>query len=49
MNDSSELDPIVFRYTRAMAIADGVLIDANRGGLGRSNPPALSRSALGND
>jgi hypothetical protein len=31
MNDSFESDPIVFRYTRAMAIADGVLADAMQG------------------
>jgi hypothetical protein len=31
MNNSSEDDPIIFRYTRAMAIADGVLIDAMTG------------------
>jgi len=30
MNDSDK-DEIVFRYTRAMAIADGVLIDATLG------------------
>ena len=31
MNDSADKDPIIFRYTRAMAIADGVLIDATQG------------------
>ena len=30
MNDSHQ-DDVVFRYTRAMAIADGVLIDAMQG------------------
>jgi hypothetical protein len=33
MNDSSDIDPIIFRYTRAMAMADGVLVDAMQGEL----------------
>ena len=31
MNDLFDSDSIIFRYTRAMAIADGVLIDAMQG------------------